>query len=51
MNSYIMDNDLAIDGQIVDRIIEITKNENLGDLQVIEQIYDVINEAYEEGLI
>ena len=51
MNSYIMDTDLAIDGQIVDRIIEITKNENLGDLQVIEQIYDVINEAYERELI
>jgi len=51
VNSYIMDTDLAIDGQIVDRIIEITKNENLGDLQVIEQIYDVINEAYEGGLI
>jgi hypothetical protein len=46
-----MDTDLAIDGQIVDRIIEITKNENLGDLQVIEQIYDVINEAYERELI
>jgi hypothetical protein len=46
-----MDTDLSIDGQIVDRIIEITKNENLGDLQVIEQIYDVINEAYERELI
>lgn len=51
MDNYVMDSDLSIDGQIVDRIIEITKNENLGDLQVIEQIYDVINEAYEEGII
>jgi hypothetical protein len=46
-----MDTDLAIDGQIVDRIIEITKNENLGDLQVIEQIWETINEAYERELI
>lgn len=51
MEKYILDSDLSIDGQIVDRIIEITKNENLGDLQVIEEIWETINEAYEEGII
>jgi hypothetical protein len=39
------------DGQLVDYINEVMSNDNLGDLQVIEQVYEAIEKAYKEEVI
>jgi len=41
----------GITGNIVDRIIATTENEDLNDLEVIEEIYSIITKAHEEGII
>jgi hypothetical protein len=38
-------------GNIVDRIIAATENEELNDLETIEEIYSIITKAHEEGII
>jgi hypothetical protein len=38
-------------GNLVDRIIATTENQELNDLEVIEEIYSIITKAHEEGII
>jgi hypothetical protein len=38
-------------GYIVDRIIATTENEELNDLEVIEEIYNIIASAHQRGII
>jgi hypothetical protein len=45
------EHDQSADGQIIDRIIELTNTEELNDLQVIEEIWKIINDATKRGLI
>ena len=42
---------LSIDGQILDRIIETTKNDDLGDLDALIIIWEILNDAHERRLI
>lgn len=47
----VIDTETSIDGQIIDRIVRTIESQDLGDLQVIEEIHAIITEAYERGLI
>lgn len=42
---------LSIDGQILDRVIEATKSEDLGDLETLIVIWEILNDAHDRRLI
>ena len=47
----IEDTETSIDGQVIDRIVKTIESQDLGDLQVIEEIHAIITDAYKKGII
>jgi ribosomal protein L25 (general stress protein Ctc) len=47
----IEDTETSIDGQVIDRIMRTIESQDLGDLQVIEEIHAIITDAYKRGII